>query len=381
MCFGEIKVTVGESFRYLDYLIRSGNKNIVLDTNIVLKPGEELKYKNGIDVDVEDIVIDGKNHIIDACNKTRIFNITAKNVTIKNFLLREGFSQDGGAIQISNANVLIENVMFLRCNAKNNGAGIYIHKGKLKMRECSFLKNKSRRGAALYSDDSLVSIDKSRFRFNIGFTNGGAIRKNAGDMKISNCLFSHNKSRYAGAVFSYMGKMQLEKSDFHNNLVVFDGGAIRSYRGDSDISGCKFLSNRAFLGGALSIISGKNRVESSEFRNNVATNSGGAIGCDSYLEIIDCDLSYNRVLGLGRGGAIYNIDRIQIVDSILSHNTACFGGAIYNSSLSRPSFKIKDCELSFNTAHDIAGAIFGSIGRAPEIENCIFNANFSKDDF
>ncbi len=380
MCFGEIKVTVGESFRYLDDLIRSGNKNIVLDTNIVLNPEEELKYKKGIDVDVDDIVIDGKNHIIYAGNKTRIFNVTAKNVTIKNFLLREGFSQDGGAIKISNADVLIENVMFLRCNAKNNGAGIHIRKGKLNLMECSFLKNKSRRGAALYSDDSLVSIEKSRFRYNIGFTNGGAIRKNAGELKISNCLFSHNKSRYAGAVFSYMGKLQLEKSAFHNNIVVLDGGAIRSYRGDSDISECNFLSNRASLGGALSVISGRNRVALSEFRDNVAIDSGGAIGCDSCLEITGCDLSYNRALGLGRGGAIYNIDRIRIRDSIFSHNTACFGGAVYDSNLFRSRLKISDCELSFNRAHDIAGAIFGLIGTEPEIENCTFNANLSKDD-
>ena len=54
------------NFKYLDDLIHSGVKEIVLDSDIVLSDGEESQYLKGIKLDVDDITIDGKGHSIDA---------------------------------------------------------------------------------------------------------------------------------------------------------------------------------------------------------------------------------------------------------------------------------------------------------------------------
>ena len=86
------------NFRYLDELIHSGVKEIVLDSDIILSE-EESKCENGIIINVDGLVIDGKGHTIDVRGKTRIFYCTGKNITIKNITLKNGFTEkNGGAI-------------------------------------------------------------------------------------------------------------------------------------------------------------------------------------------------------------------------------------------------------------------------------------------
>ena len=85
--FDKFKVSSkSKSFKYLDKLIHSGVKEIVLDSDIVLGWREEKKYLDGIKIDVDDLIIDGKNHMIDANGLSRIFFCTGKNIIIKNII-------------------------------------------------------------------------------------------------------------------------------------------------------------------------------------------------------------------------------------------------------------------------------------------------------
>ena len=70
--------TAIRNFRYLDELIHSGVKEIVLDSDIVLDPDEESQYLNGIKLDADDLAIDGNGHAIDALKSARIFYCTGK---------------------------------------------------------------------------------------------------------------------------------------------------------------------------------------------------------------------------------------------------------------------------------------------------------------
>ena len=47
-----------KNFKYLDNLIHSGIKEIVLDTDIVLGDNEKSGYKDGIKLDLDDLAID-----------------------------------------------------------------------------------------------------------------------------------------------------------------------------------------------------------------------------------------------------------------------------------------------------------------------------------
>ena len=68
------------NFRDFDDLIHSGANEIVLDSDIILSDDEESEYLDGIRLDVDNLIIDGNNHSIDACGKARIFLIVAKSI-------------------------------------------------------------------------------------------------------------------------------------------------------------------------------------------------------------------------------------------------------------------------------------------------------------
>ena len=61
------------NFKNLDELIHSGAKEIVLDSDFVFD--DENEYSDGIKLDVDDLVIDGDGHVIDAYHAARIFEV------------------------------------------------------------------------------------------------------------------------------------------------------------------------------------------------------------------------------------------------------------------------------------------------------------------
>ena len=69
------------NFKNLDELIHSGAKEIVLDSDFVFD--DENEYSDGIKLDVDDLVIDGDGHVIDANHAARILEVCAKNVIVK----------------------------------------------------------------------------------------------------------------------------------------------------------------------------------------------------------------------------------------------------------------------------------------------------------
>ena len=87
---------MGNNFGYLDELIRSGFNEIVLDCDIVLGEDEESKYLQGIEIDADDLIVDGNGHSIDAREKTRIFRCSGRNEKKKNITFKNGFSKDNG---------------------------------------------------------------------------------------------------------------------------------------------------------------------------------------------------------------------------------------------------------------------------------------------
>ena len=67
-----------KNFKYLDELIHSGVKEIVLDSDIILRECEESEYLDGVKLDIDNLLIDGNGHAVDAQRLTRIFHCTGK---------------------------------------------------------------------------------------------------------------------------------------------------------------------------------------------------------------------------------------------------------------------------------------------------------------
>ena len=107
------------NFKYLDELIHSGAKEIVLDSDFVLGDGEESEHLEGIMLDIDDVTIDGNGYSVDANGKARIFYCTGKNIAIKNIILKNGCAEKYGGAIFNNGGLSIT-----QSTLKNNTANM-----------------------------------------------------------------------------------------------------------------------------------------------------------------------------------------------------------------------------------------------------------------
>lgn len=251
------KNAVGDSknFKYLNLLIHRGAKDIVLDSDIVLDDDEESKYKEGIKLDVDDFIIDGNGHTIDARAKTRIFDCTGKCITIKNIILKNGFAESGGAI-------------------RNNG--------------------------------ELCIIDSSLTE-NAAWGPGGAIFNDYGKLTITGSTLSGNNADdgdYAGgAIFNNGGELTITGSTLSGNAAVDDGGAICNVGSLYDLSeltitGSTITGNTSHAGSGGAVYNGYGKLIVAE--STITGNTGGVYAIyndDGVLCIIDSTFAENTAAG------------------------------------------------------------------------------------
>lgn len=164
------------NFTYLDKLIHSGENVIKLEEDIILDKWEDEKFYEGIIIDVNDLILDGNGHKIDAKQKTRIFKCIGNNITIKNIILKNGYSEDSGAAIANAASVDIVNSIL-----KDNTAKID--------------------GGAVYNDVmGKINIMNTEINNNISQMDGGAIF-NWGELNIKDSIIEENTSKEdAGAI-------------------------------------------------------------------------------------------------------------------------------------------------------------------------------------
>ena len=171
------------NFKELDRLIHSKIKRITLTCDVVLDEGEELIYKNGIEIDLDGLIIDGNGHTIDARNKARIFNIRARlQVIITNIVFKNGMHEDGGGAICNFSKFLTLGYCTFEHNAAKEGGAIYNH-GFIKATNCNFKHNSSKNCLDIYNWDTLILRECS-------FENENKnLIFNLGDVKTVECSF------------------------------------------------------------------------------------------------------------------------------------------------------------------------------------------------
>lgn len=212
-----------QNFKYLDNLIHSGIKEIVLDSDIVLDDNESSDSPYIIKLDVSGMIIDGNGYIIDGKNKTCMFICTGDNITIKNITIKN----------IKFENPLMKNHMW---SAINNW------KGQLNIIN-SIFKDNYGFGGAISNYDSLGIIN-CKFIHNSAGRVGGAIY-NEGLININNSIFIDNEAIHdGGAIYSPHGVLNIRNSDFSNNFAGYDGGAIYTREKVLNLKNCTFKDNK-----------------------------------------------------------------------------------------------------------------------------------------
>lgn len=238
------------NFKYLDDLIHSNSKDISLTYDILLDNEEALNYIDGIKLDVDDVVIEGNYHIVDARLLTRIFSITGKNIIIKNILFKNGYSsskldnnQDGWAFR----NPILP----------TGYAGAILNYGSVKLIDCTFIKNYflSYGGAIVNLGD--LEIKDCVFENNSSY-NGGSIF-NKGNVKIINCFFRYN----GGPIYF---RLKFELPHIYPESTKYGGAILNEYKLNMD--NCRFRENYARHGGAINNYFGQIKGENLEFSDN-----------------------------------------------------------------------------------------------------------------
>ena len=179
------------------------------------------------------IVINGNNHSIDAKNVSKIFNIYADNVTLKNIIFTGAsdniynkytffepvvldgmirwynavgygspdcfydtycfsYGHSGGAIYCSGNNLTIINSSFIN-NYGSTGGGLYIVGNNAQLINLSFINNSAESGGAIFNSGKNTFILNSRFGLNNGGVGADSICSR-NDINIQNCEFINDKS-------------------------------------------------------------------------------------------------------------------------------------------------------------------------------------------
>ena len=187
---------------------------------------------------------------------------------------------------------------------------------------------------------------------------GGAISC-SGELKLTNCIFKNNSADLGGAIFALIGG-EITNCTFINNTAKEDGGAIFTPYNKILIFDSSFINNTAVDGGGAIYTLSYSEITNCTFINNTAKEDGGAIFA-SNDETLIFDSSFINNTALDGGGAIYAQTTLSIIHSNFTYNYALHGGAI--TSVSSPSFYLKDVNFINNSAELSAGAIYSMFSK------------------
>ena len=301
------------NFEYLDNLIHSGVKEVVLDSDVILSDDEKSKYSNGIKLNVDDLTVDGNGHTIDACGKTRIFDCVGKNITIKNTVFKNGFGGFGGAVIITGGDLSIIKSSFFENFADGfYGGGAIINLGaNLSIVDSRFIKNAStKHGGAILNSGGKLSVKESLFDKNSSKNSGGAINNDKGSSKIFDSFFTDNASENGGAVNNVKGSLEMSGSSFCKNKSDH-GGAINNGGGTLEIFGSSFKDNSSGYGGALNNEDGDLSIKDSLFVKNGGDEGAAVNNEKGIFKILDCEILENE----SENSIILNKDSLQVHNS------------------------------------------------------------------
>lgn len=324
-------------FSHLDELIHNAKDNdeIKLEKDITFGNYEVDYYEGGIEIDIDGLTIDGQGNTINGNSASRIFIITANNITLKNINFKNGFHHDsfftpvegGGLVKInSQLNVKFENCTFDSGFSDEEGGAIYNRQySNCTICECEFNQNKSKDNGGAIVNEGEITLIRSTFLENSSKSIGGAI-SNYGKIDLSDISFKSN------GIYDID-----EKGDETQSGVIYNENTLNS-------SNATFEKNSGILvmneeSGIISL--DHDKIHNNSTENDCLINNKGILDL-SNVELRDneCAIMENTPTG-----------KITLADSKLINNQA-------NETL------IKNCnEVNFSNTH-----MEGNVGRLIENE-------------
>jgi predicted outer membrane repeat protein len=307
---------------------------------------------------------------------------------------------------------VLDGFIIMRGNAdgleqRGRGGGMYNGTGSPTVRNCRFYYNRARSGGGMYSENgSSPLVVSCELGWNSAErTGGGMYNGYTGNPEVRDCTFTANEAYEGGAMRSFKCDPSIEGCRFVRNKALDSGGAICNEQGDSTIRDCEFNGNEADdSGGGIYAYDCEITVEACSFENNKVPYSGGAICSESSDSTIsDCIFNGNKADDFGggiyagggeitleacsfennarwsdsadvlMGGGMYcNGCSLKLFGCTFSGNSALFGGGISAMNQDASTLLI-NCRFTGNSAWGAGG--FSCDGGGATLVNCAFLDN------
>lgn len=257
--------------------------------------------------------------------KAGTYNISSVIIISKSIYLYGGFKGDERSLsQRTSANETIfdggGSTRFIWAKSVPNGVidGITFQNG-------------SDVSGAFYNDKSSYTIQNCTFKNN-NSTTFGAVYNRKGKMYIKNCYFYDNVGKKGAAISTTEDeKSVVEHCIFKNNTASNVGGAIYISGNSLNVLDSNFTQNQADNnGGAIYKDGGTLTIKNSNFIKNKAVRGGGLYSSNKEPKKIDIEgVNFIQNKTTGPGGAIYFYKGELVFDRLLFfNNTATYGGAV-----------------------------------------------------
>lgn len=358
---------------------------------------------------IGNVTIDGGGRVIlNANNADRHFFI-GNGITfrLRAITLRDGSSPvGGGAIEMSGATVVLENVQLLNNYADTAGGAIYCYDGALTIEDSLLEHNAAATGGAIYNDGCAVDIHNSTFRGNEAlddFGRGGAIENSApGALTMTGSLLQANEAADGGGLYvaagstavlehvtlrgnkaghgggmENAGQLTLRDSLLDANTVTGSGGGLWNIGGAVIMERATISGNRAHEGGGVNSYGAQLTMTNVNLIDNTAEIGGGGLyhgGGTAF--ITNATISGNRATDdTGNGGGIYQVsdDNLTLTNATLAENEAgFFGGGFYH--IGRYAI-LTNVTFGGNVAGAAGDAIYEDSPQTPEAPGVVQIAN------
>ena len=390
---------------------RSGD-TIYLNNHTFTGSGSEISVAGGWFSNKDKITIDGSINpnkggtgnemsTLDAKSSSRVFNIGASSITLKNIIITNGKysgrDANGAGVYSSGSNLVLENCVISNCEASSSSRGdvhsALYSENTVTLSRCTLVNNKATSTYNTVTNSYVVRtasfdgsmtdcIVRDNYVSSIGAMAIGITIVGSSSNKVSNTKFMNNyatstKGNAFGAALQVLGTVSnctFEYNQANSDVNNSHAGAL-CFRPGSTVYNCTFIGNIAYRGAATTFHA-SGELKDCIFINNTATGFGGAIstGYDGTTgQKVKISNSYFEGNAAPIGGAITTHGNDITVDNstFISNKAADDGGAVY---VVDDGITVLNSNFGNNSAKNHAGAIYVK-GNNVKIQNATFVNN------
>ena len=385
---------------------------IYLNNHTFTGSGSEISVAGGWFSNKDKITIDGSINpnkggtgnemsTLDAKSSSRVFNIGASSITLKNIIITNGkysgHDANGAGVYSSGSNLVLENCVISNCEASSSSRGdvhsALYSENTVTLSRCTLVNNKATSTYNTVTNSYVVRtasfdgsmtdcIVRDNYVSSIGAMAIGITIVGSSSNKVSNTKFMNNYATSTngnafGAALQVLGTVSnctFEYNQANSDVNNSHAGAL-CFRPGSTVYNCTFIGNIAYRGAATTFHA-SGELKDCIFINNTATGFGGAIstGYDGTTgQKVKISNSYFEGNAAPIGAAITTHGNDITVDNstFLSNKAADDGGAVY---VVDDGITVLNSNFGNNSAKNYAGAIYVK-GNNVKIQNATFVNN------